>query len=243
MVLINDVLDFTKIETGNVELELADVDLRKLVKDITDSMQYKVAEKHIYLTNTIDADIPEIVMGDSTRLSQILLNLVSNATKFTDDCGVNIDLKVVEQNSKIVRIRFSIKDTGIGFATNKLNTIFESFKQAEADTTRKYGGTGLGLAISKRLIELHKSRVNVDSVQGEGSNFWFTITFNKTANTKNYNNKVEKTLNIKEKNNESCRSLSYRRKEKGLSPRRTPTACHHRPVWERATRTESLPNH
>ena len=197
MALINDVLDFTKIETGNVELEKANVDLRKLVKGITNSMQYKVAEKNIYLTHSVDAAIPKIVIGDSTRLSQILLNLVSNATKFTEEGGVNIDLKVVEQNDKAVRIRFSVKDTGIGIAANKLNTIFESFKQAEADTTRKYGGTGLGLAISKRLIELHKSRINVDSVQGEGSDFWFTITFNKTTNTINYNSKVETTLNIK----------------------------------------------
>jgi signal transduction histidine kinase len=110
---------------------------------------------------------------------QILLNLVSNSVKFTGKGGVNIDLKVIEQNENSVRIRFGVSDTGIGIAKNKLNTIFESFKQAEADTTRNYGGTGLGLAISKRLIELHDSRINVDSVLGEGSTFWFTITFNK----------------------------------------------------------------
>ncbi|MEO8887381.1 MAG: PAS domain S-box protein [Mucilaginibacter sp.] len=197
MVLINDVLDFTKIETGNVELEKADVDLTQLVKSITDSMQFKAAEKNIYLTYSIDSLLPQIVIGDSTRLSQILLNLVGNAMKFTEKGGVSVNLKVVEQNKESARIRFSVKDTGIGIASNKLNTIFESFKQAEANTTRKYGGTGLGLAISKRLIELHNSRINVDSVQGEGSDFWFTITFNKTNDTKNNNKKVETTLNIK----------------------------------------------
>jgi len=124
------------------------------------------------------------------------LNLVSNAVKFTDEGGVTIDLKVIEQTNDTVRIRFAIIDTGIGIANDKLNTIFESFKQAEAETTRKYGGTGLGLPISKRLIELHDSRINVDSVQGVGSNFWFTITFNKTSKTKNYNNEVDSTLNI-----------------------------------------------
>jgi len=196
MALINDVLDFTKIETGNVELEKAEVNLRELIHGITASMQYKTEEKNIYLTQNIDGTVPEIIIGDSTRLSQILLNLVSNAVKFTEKGGVTIDLKVIEQSDTNVRIRFAVTDTGIGIANDKLNTIFESFKQADADTTRKYGGTGLGLAISKRLIELYDSRVNVDSVLGEGSNFWFTITFKKSNNTKYYNSDVDSTLNI-----------------------------------------------
>jgi len=196
MALINEVLDFTKIETGNVELEKAGVDLRELVNGITHSMQYKTSEKNIYLTQHIDDAVPGMVIGDQTRLSQILLNLVSNAVKFTEKGGVTIHLNVIEQSPESVRIRFEIKDTGIGIANNKLNTIFESFKQADADTTRKYGGTGLGLAISKRLIELHDSRVNVDSILGEGSNFWFTITFNKNNSERNYDNNVDSTLNI-----------------------------------------------
>ncbi|RZA02579.1 MAG: PAS domain S-box protein [Sphingobacteriaceae bacterium] len=197
MALINDVLDFTKIETGNVELEKADVNLRSLVKGIISSMQYKVAEKGITLTSNIDKEIPEIVVGDSTRLSQILLNLVSNAIKFTDTGGVSVKLKVVEKNEKNVKIRFYVNDTGIGIASNKLNTIFESFKQAEADTTRKYGGTGLGLAISKRLVELHNSKIYVDSVKDNGSTFWFTITFNTSNNEKNNTDKVDTTLDMK----------------------------------------------
>ena len=171
MTLINDVLDFAKIETGNIELEKTRVDMGELIQSITASMQYKAAEKNIYLSKSIDDAIPAYVLGDRTRLCQILLNLVSNAVKFTDTGGVNIDLKVIQQSDKDVRIRFSVSDTGIGIASNKLNTIFEQFKQAEVDTTRKYGGTGLGLAISKRLIELHYSRVNVDSVLGQGSTF------------------------------------------------------------------------
>jgi signal transduction histidine kinase len=133
-------------------------------------MKYKANEKDIYLTKSIDEAIPDIVMGDRARLVQILLNLVSNSVKFTSQGGVNIDLKVIEQTKETVRIRFGVSDTGIGIAENKLNTIFESFKQAEADTTRHYGGTGLGLAISKRLIELHDSRINVDSVLRAGLN-------------------------------------------------------------------------
>ncbi|MDB5288643.1 MAG: hypothetical protein JWR05_3592 [Mucilaginibacter sp.] len=197
MSLINDVLDFTKIETGNIELEKGKVDLRDMANSIAASMQYKAVENKIYLKQSIDETVPLLVIGDRARLTQILLNLVSNSVKFTSKGGVNIDLKVIEDNEKNVRIRFAVSDTGIGIANNKLNTIFESFKQAEADTTRNYGGTGLGLAISKRLIELHDSRINVDSVLGQGSTFWFTITFNKIEdNTINDNNKVETELNI-----------------------------------------------
>lgn len=197
MTLINDVLDFTKIETGNIELEKARVDIRDMLQSIIGSMKYKAHEKGIYLTQSVDDDVPAIVLGDRARLVQILLNLVSNSVKFTSQGGVNIDLKVIEQNNDTVRIRFGVSDTGIGIAEDKLNTIFESFKQAEADTTRNYGGTGLGLAISKRLIELHDSRINVDSVLGEGSTFWFTITFNKLVDhTVNNNKKVEIGLNI-----------------------------------------------
>ena len=197
MTLINDVLDFTKIETGNVELEKANVNLREMVQRITSSMQYKAAEKNIYLKHEIEDALPEFVIGDSARLVQVLLNLVSNALKFTDTGGVTIDLKVLEESNNNIRIRFAVTDTGIGIANDKIITIFESFKQAEADTTRKYGGTGLGLAISKRLIELHDSRINVDSVLGQGSTFWFTITFNKADNNSvNNDNKMEIGLRL-----------------------------------------------
>jgi len=185
MTLINDVLDFTKIETGNIELEQADVNLREMVRRIINSMQYRANEKNIYLTESIDEALPEFIIGDSARLIQVLLNLVSNAIKFTDDGGVNIELKVLEDSKNNARIRFAVTDTGIGVASDKLGTIFESFKQAEADTTRKYGGTGLGLAISERLVELYDSRINVDSVLGKGSTFWFIITFNKAQNHEN----------------------------------------------------------
>jgi CheY-like chemotaxis protein len=197
MTLINDVLDFTKIETGNVELEKADVDLRDLTRSITGSMQYKAQEKGIYLKCNIDEEVPALVKGDRARLTQILLNVISNSVKFTSQGGVTIDLRVIEQNKNTVRIRFAVSDTGIGIAKDKLSTIFESFKQAEADTTRNFGGTGLGLAISKRLIELHDSRINVDSILGEGSTFWFTITFQKADDhTLNNSNIVETGLNI-----------------------------------------------
>ncbi|GAA3961625.1 PAS domain S-box protein [Mucilaginibacter dorajii] len=197
LTLINDVLDFAKMETGNVELEKAPLNLRDLVHSINTSLQYKAAEKYIYISGHIDDAIPSVILGDKTRLSQIVLNLVSNAVKFTETGGVTVDLKVIQESDKDIRVRFSITDTGIGIASDKIGLIFEQFKQAEADTTRKYGGTGLGLAISKRLIELHDSRINVDSVPGQGSTFWFTITFQKADSQLNSNyNKVEEGLKI-----------------------------------------------
>ncbi|GAA4098063.1 PAS domain S-box protein [Mucilaginibacter panaciglaebae] len=196
LMLINDVLDFTKIETGNVELEQLEVDLEDMIQNIAASLQYKTKEKNIYLESQVDPAVPDVVIGDSTRLSQIILNIASNAVKFTNQGGVRIGLEVIDQTQKKVRIRFSVTDTGIGIASDKLNTIFESFKQADSSTARKYGGTGLGLAISKRLIELHDSRINVDSELGKGSTFWFTITFNKADNKKSNNINVDTGLNI-----------------------------------------------
>lgn len=196
MNLINDLLDFTKIETGNVVLEKANVDLRKVVSGVANSMQFRANEKNIYIKQHVDDAVPQFIIGDSARLIQVLLNLVSNAVKFTHTGGVTVDLGVLEENEKSVRIRFAVSDTGIGVAKDKLSTIFESFKQAEADTTRKYGGTGLGLAISKRLVELHDSRINVDSVLGQGSTFWFTITFNKANSNTISNSKMEMGLNL-----------------------------------------------
>ena len=197
MTLINDVLDFTKIETGNIELEKADVNLREMIHRVVNSMQYRANESNIYLKENVDDTLPEFVVADSARLVQVLLNLVNNALKFTEKGGVDIDLKVLEQTDTNIRVKFSVTDTGIGIANDKLGTIFESFKQAEADTTRKYGGTGLGLAISKRLVELHDSRLNVDSVLGEGSTFWFIITFNKAKHhTTTTKDKMETGLRL-----------------------------------------------
>jgi len=197
MTLINNVLDFTKIETGNIELEKAEFDLNELVQSITSSMQFSAGEREIYLKHTIDKAIPEVLVGDRTRLCQVLLNLVGNAVKFTEKGGITIDVSVIEQTARNVKIRFAVTDTGIGIANDKINTIFESFKQAESDTSRKYGGTGLGLAITKRLIELHDSRINVDSVPGVGSTFWFTIKFDKGhASAVNDIIKVETGLNL-----------------------------------------------
>ncbi|HVS94422.1 MAG TPA: ATP-binding protein [Mucilaginibacter sp.] len=197
MTLINNVLDFTKIESGNIELEKMNVDLRELVQSIANSMQFNAGEKKIHLGYSVDEAVPQLVMGDRTRLCQILLNLVGNAIKFTETGSVNIGLQVAKQTDKQVQIRFAVTDTGIGIANDKINTIFESFKQATADTSRKYGGTGLGLAITKKLVELHKSKIQVESTPGKGSTFSFTIKFDKEyIHLKNNHSNVETGLQL-----------------------------------------------
>ncbi|WP_295650801.1 PAS domain S-box protein [uncultured Mucilaginibacter sp.] len=198
MTLINDVLDFTKVETGNIVLEKINVDLRDMVNSVISSMQFKAQGKDIYIKAQFDDSLPDFIIGDKTRICQILLNLIGNSVKFTEKGGITVDLKVIEQTQNEVRIRFEVSDTGIGIKADKINTIFESFKQADESITRLYGGTGLGLAITKRLVELHDSRINVESVYGKGSKFWFTITFNKSsaAATTINTNKVEIGLKL-----------------------------------------------
>lgn len=197
MTLINDVLDFTKVETGNIELEKINVDMRDLINSVINSMQFKAQSKGIYLRAEVDESLPQFIKGDKTRICQILLNLVGNSLKFTEKGGIVIDLKVIEQNRNQVRIRFEVSDTGIGIAADKINTVFESFKQADANITRLYGGTGLGLAITKRLVELHDSRINVESVYGQSSKFWFTITFDKGKSTLDTNTTNEVRIGLK----------------------------------------------
>jgi len=177
--LINDVLDFTKIQTGNMVLESVDVNLKELVTQTLNSLQFKTAEKPVVLKSEIDYRIPTNVIGDNTRLYQILINLLGNAVKFTEQGEVKLKVDLVDQNKKFVKVRFEVSDTGIGIPEDKIDDIFNSYTQASTDTTRKYGGTGLGLAITKSLIELHNSEIYVNSELGKGSIFSFIIQFDR----------------------------------------------------------------
>lgn len=150
MTLINDVLDFTKVETGNIVLEKIDIDLRDMVNSVVHSMQFKARDKDIFIKAEFDANLPAFVVGDKTRICQILLNLIGNSVKFTEKGGITVDVKVIEESKNEARIRFEVSDTGIGIRADQINNIFESFKQADESITRLYGGTGLGLAITKR---------------------------------------------------------------------------------------------
>ncbi len=175
--LLNAILDFTKIETGNLILESADLQLRELVHHTLDSFKFKTRAEGVELVAHIDPRIPEVVKGDQTRLYQVLINLVGNAMKFTHRGEVRLDLGLMNQDEHTVGVRFTVSDTGIGIPQDKLQYIFEAYAQAQADTTRKYGGTGLGLAITKRLIELFGSEIVVESEEGKGSKFIFTVQF------------------------------------------------------------------
>lgn len=187
--IINDVLDFTKIETGNLHLEFLPVNLQLLCQDIVSSLQVNAAKQFNQLLLNFDKKIPELVMADKTRLYQILMNLLGNAIKFTDHGLVELIVRAGDEMDNKVAVKFEVKDNGIGIPLDKKDYIFETFTQAKTDISRKYGGTGLGLAITKRLLNLHQSEIVVDSTEGKGTTFSFTINLEKaqgqtTENTK-----------------------------------------------------------
>ena len=176
LVLINDILDLSKIEAGKIELEASEYSLRALISGIQHTLGLNAAEKGIYFRCSVDGEIPEVLIGDSTRLSQVLNNLVSNAIKFTLTGGVELQAKLVTKTVSEVTLYFSVTDTGIGIPADKLSAIFDNFSQASTDTTRKFGGTGLGLAITKKLLEMQGSAIRVESTVDQGSVFSFTLT-------------------------------------------------------------------
>lgn len=180
LTLVNDVLDFTKIETGNMSLESVPVNLKELAKRTLHTLEFKLDGKNFKLALYFDEKIPDYVLADSTRLYQIMMNLLGNAVKFTEKGEVKLSLSLEKENQETVTIKFCVSDTGIGIPENKLTSIFEAYSQASTDTTRKYGGTGLGLSITKKLIELHHSTIQVKSELGVGSQFSFTINFTRT---------------------------------------------------------------
>ncbi|MEE1946862.1 PAS domain S-box protein [Pedobacter sp. KR3-3] len=175
--IINDILDFTKIETGNLQLEALPFDLHTLCVDIVNSLQVAAGKKGNQLLLTYDDKIPEQLLGDKTRLYQIVMNLLGNAIKFTDHGKVEFTLKLKQQTSNEALIYFEVSDNGIGIPKEKQSYIFETFTQARTDISRKYGGTGLGLAITKKLIKLYQSEIEVQSVEGKGTVFCFEISF------------------------------------------------------------------
>ncbi|GAC1314373.1 MAG: hypothetical protein NVSMB24_38920 [Mucilaginibacter sp.] len=177
MFLINDILDYNKIEAGKIEFENIDFNLPELIYNIRQSILQKAYEKRIHLHQTFDNDIPAVVVGDPGRLGQILTNLVSNAVKFTSKGEVIISASLRSQKDGIVWVDFKVADTGIGIPGDKFDYIFERFTQATSETMRLYGGTGLGLAITKKLVELQGGEITVHSVVGKGSEFCFSMAF------------------------------------------------------------------
>ncbi|MBX7182335.1 MAG: response regulator [Bacteroidia bacterium] len=177
LVIINDILDLSKIEAGKMELEKVNICLPEAVENVWNILRFRAEEKGLDFRLEFKPEVPKFVMGDETRLNQILINLAGNAIKFTEKGSVRILVESQGVEGEIHKVRFSVIDSGIGIASDKLDKIFESFSQASSDTSRKFGGTGLGLTISKHLVELHGGNLQVTSEFGKGSTFFFVVPY------------------------------------------------------------------
>ena len=186
MEIINNILDFSKIESGKLELNAEEIDIILLSNQIINLFKYEADHKKIELLLDIDPNVPKYIKGDSFRLKQILVNLLSNAMKFTFSGHIKLQVVHVEEEKETIsKIRFSVLDTGIGIKDYNQKKIFQSFMQADSTTTRKYGGTGLGLAISSQLLTLKNSELQLSSTYGKGSEFFFTVAYEKIAHKTN----------------------------------------------------------
>ena len=177
--VINEILDFSKIEAGKVDIEEVPFDLRHAIEDVANSFAYRAEQQGLDFISFLAPDVPSQLIGDPARLRQIVVNLMGNALKFTHKGEIYLKGELIEEIEDCAKIRFSVKDTGIGIPEDRQTTIFESFSQADGSTTRKYGGTGLGTTISKQLAEMMGGEIGVESKEGKGSTFWFTALFGK----------------------------------------------------------------
>ncbi|MCP4698461.1 MAG: response regulator [Gammaproteobacteria bacterium] len=183
--LLNDILDFSKIEAGKLNIECVNFQLEDMLNNLLEVLGHAAADKGLKFVTLIAADAPRALKGDPLRLGQVLTNLSNNAIKFTEKGEITVNVALAEEpdetDSKRVKLRFSVQDTGIGLTPEQISRLFHSFSQADGSTTRKFGGTGLGLAISKQLAELMGGAIGVESEAGKGSTFWFTAEFIRQA--------------------------------------------------------------
>ncbi|MES1240831.1 MAG: ATP-binding protein [Acidobacteriota bacterium] len=173
--LINDILDLSRIQSGKLTLEEKALDLRQVIEDVVSGQRVKAEEKGLVLETSLDGRMPDHLLGDPVKIGQVLTNLVGNAVKFTSRGSVRLDLRVLEGTPETVTVEIRVTDTGIGIEKDRLPLIFDDFTQASYEIGRKYGGTGLGLSISRKLVEMHGSRLEVESEPGRGSSFFFTL--------------------------------------------------------------------
>ncbi|NOY97469.1 MAG: response regulator [Chlorobi bacterium] len=192
--IINDILDYSKIESGQIKLEHIKFDLRNVINTIVKLLKIKSEEKGIELITDIQADIPKTLIGDQLRLNQVITNLTNNAIKFTKKGVVKIVVESIKKTNTDIELLFKIIDTGIGITKEGRKKLFKEFSQTEDSTTRKYGGSGLGLAICKNLVTLMGGEIGVESEPGEGSEFWFKLTFDYINSGKKETIKKEKSV-------------------------------------------------
>jgi signal transduction histidine kinase/CheY-like chemotaxis protein/ligand-binding sensor domain-containing protein len=225
LAVINDILDFSKIESGNMELEEKDFSLRTCIEEVFDVFALKAAHLKLDLVYEIDYDVPAQIIGDSLRLRQILINLISNAIKFTKKGEIYVAvhlISILEDNQ--IELGFEIKDTGIGISADKLHRLFKAFSQVDSSTTRQYGGTGLGLVISEQLVKLMGGKISVESEIGKGSTFQFSIHSQKSLqpDKSHVNHNMDGFENseilIVDDNDTNCRILKGQLEQWKLSP-------------------------
>jgi len=174
LTVINDILDFSKVEAGKLDLEVLDFDLRVMLEDAVDMLALQAHEKDLEFVCMVDPKVPSLLRGDPGRLRQVLVNLATNAIKFTLKGEVSIRVELESEDEDQVVVRFTVKDTGIGISPEKIDALFQPFAQEDASTTRRFGGTGLGLSISAKLVQVMGGRIGAESEKGKGSTFWFT---------------------------------------------------------------------
>ena len=175
LIIINDILDFSKIEAGRLELEATDFNLLDMIEELVELFTQRAQRKGLAMDYQRPAQLPVMVKGDPTRLRQVLTNLIGNAVKFTVEGHIDIDISILKEKQDFIKLRFQVKDTGIGVTSEARQSIFKAFTQADGSTTRHFGGTGLGLTISKQLVEMMGGEIGVDSTVNKGSTFWFTV--------------------------------------------------------------------
>jgi signal transduction histidine kinase len=183
LAIINDILDYSKIEAGRLTLEMVDFDLRAIIRQAVDLLASVAARKGLVLSCRVSEEAPSALRGDPVRLRQVLLNLVGNAIKFTETGEVGVEVEVVDGSATHAAVRLVVRDTGIGIPEERQADIFKHFTQADESTTRRYGGTGLGLAITAELVELMDGRIHLASVPGEGSTFTVDIPMARVEST------------------------------------------------------------
>ncbi len=198
--IINEILDFSKIESGKMELEEQPFEIEVALEEVLDLLSVKANSKKLDLWYKINRDVPPLIVGDVTRLKQILINLIGNAIKFTEEGEIYIEVNLTESANEVLTLEFKIQDTGIGIPKEKQDLLFTKFTQVDASTTRKYGGTGLGLAISQKLVELMGGTITVESEEGKGSTFIFSITFKPTEETPERSFYMDELAIMKDKN-------------------------------------------